>query len=288
MTYYDAKREGIMLCYPFEEKRLEKWAGPVIVQPKLDGVRCRAVYDHERQMWRLWSSQLNEFYSVPHINKALQGLPTTLELDGELYCHGKSFEQIFSIVSREENIHGSFEDISLHVFDIVEEEEIQLTRTNSLLNISPQFPDELKLVPSSLATGLSQIMRLYDSIMLKGYEGIIVRHLTALYIRRRSIWMMKFKPKKEDWYRITGYKEEIDKYGVPKKRLGALICEGDDGTSFSVGTGFNAEQRNDLWKEKEGLKGKTCHVAYQHITPGRGVPRFPVFVRVIDSKGGLT
>ena len=39
------KRTGIMLCYPFEEKRLNKWNPPYIIQPKLDGERCRAVYD---------------------------------------------------------------------------------------------------------------------------------------------------------------------------------------------------------------------------------------------------
>ena len=40
------KRSGIMLCYPLEERRLInpkfQWANnfPVIVQPKLDGIRC--------------------------------------------------------------------------------------------------------------------------------------------------------------------------------------------------------------------------------------------------------
>ena len=32
-----------MKAYPFEEKRLAKWRPPFIVQPKYDGVRCRAV-----------------------------------------------------------------------------------------------------------------------------------------------------------------------------------------------------------------------------------------------------
>ena len=34
---------GIMKAYPFSEDRLAKWEPPYVVQPKYDGVRCRAV-----------------------------------------------------------------------------------------------------------------------------------------------------------------------------------------------------------------------------------------------------
>ena len=40
-----AKREGIMLAYPFDRKRLDKYTSPLIIQPKLNGDRCRAVID---------------------------------------------------------------------------------------------------------------------------------------------------------------------------------------------------------------------------------------------------
>lgn len=282
--YRAQKRSGIMLCYPFEEKRLDRWNSPVLVQPKLDGLRCRAVFDDALGYWKLISSEQNEFFSVPHINEALQrsDIARSLELDGELYCHGKSFEQIFSIVSRQENIHGDYKDIKLHLFDIVDEELIQLQRTNHLVTLAMRFPDELQLVPSTLCNGIEQIMQTYKRILELRYEGIIVRHLTAPYIRRRSTQMMKFKPKKEDWYTIIDVKEEVNKNGEPKGSLGALICEGDDGSKFSVGTGFSHDQRQRLWKLQADLLGRIARVSYQHITPGRRVPRFPVFVEIID------
>ena len=87
------RRKGILLCYPFEEKRLAKWAPPYIVQPKYDGVRCRAIPIKDNN-YLLLSSEENVYYSVPHINEELKSLNlnSDLELDGELYCHGMSFE----------------------------------------------------------------------------------------------------------------------------------------------------------------------------------------------------
>ncbi len=89
---------------------------------------------------------------------------------------------------------------------------------------------------------------------------------------------MKFKPKQSDSYTILGYEEEISIEGNPKDRLGALICDSGDGNTFNVGTGFTDEQRLNLWDIRSLLPGMTCTIKYQHITPGRKVPRFPVFV----------
>ncbi len=33
------RRSGVMLCYKFDERRLERWGFPVLVQPKINGVR---------------------------------------------------------------------------------------------------------------------------------------------------------------------------------------------------------------------------------------------------------
>jgi len=82
--------KGIMKCYPFEEKRLAKWQPPYIVQPKYDGVRCRAV-PIPGGGYILLSSEENVIYSVPHILDWLNRVQLTTELDGELYCHGMSF-----------------------------------------------------------------------------------------------------------------------------------------------------------------------------------------------------
>ena len=170
-----------------------------------------------------------------------------------------------------------------HVFDIVNDES-QLQRTLTLTSSEfPQLPtikNPIKIVPYYVANSLDDIMRIYDQILNEGYEGIIVRNINYLYTRKRSTGMMKFKPKKQDEYKIVGFNEEISIEGIPKNSLGSLICCGDDGTLFNVGTGFTQEQRQKYWEIRNILIGKTCLVSYQHTTSGRGVPRFPVFVSV--------
>jgi DNA ligase-1 len=273
--------KNIMKAYPFEEKRLAKWSPPYIVQPKYDGVRCRAVPSSlQPGDYLLLSSEENVIFSCPHILKELSRLRLNAELDGELYCHGKSFEEIVSITSRTVNLHDNLMDIQFHVFDIINREP-QMRRTLLIENLKGLSPF-IKVAPFWLCESFDDIMRTYDDLVEKGYEGIIVRHFESLYERKRSTWVMKFKPKKEDLYEITGAIEEISIEGSPKNTLGALVCKSGDGLTFNVGTGFTAEQRHSLWDIKGLLPGMFARVKYQHITNGNKVPRFPVFVEITE------
>ena len=276
---------GIMKAYPFEEKRLSKWQPPYIVQPKYDGVRCRAIplmTAVNKDEYLLLSSEENPIFSVPHINAEFARLKLQAELDGELYCHGKSFEQVVSITSRTVNLHQDFKDIQFHCFDIINEQP-QIGRTIMTDNLRGLSPF-LQIAPFWLCESLDDVMKAYDKILDDGYEGIIVRHFQAIYERKRSTFVMKFKPKKEDEYEIIDYSEEVTISGNPKGSLGALICKSGDGNVFSVGTGFTRGQRDHLWEERENLSGKFVKVQYQHLTSGKKVPRFPVFVEVIENE----
>jgi ATP-dependent DNA ligase len=199
-----------------------------------------------------------------------------LELDGELYCHGMTFEEIVSITSRTVNLHSNYKRIQFHIFDIVEP-ELQMKRLIDLNNL--QVEDPLIISPYWIAESLESIMSTFTELINFGYEGIIVRNLMNVYERKRSTMIMKFKPKQEDIYEILGVQEEISIDGYPKERLGALILSSGDGNTFNVGTGFRDEDREKLWNKS--LIGKKARVQYQHITPGIKVPRFPVFVEII-------
>lgn len=268
--------KNIMKCYPFEEKRLAKWRPPYIVQPKYDGFRCRVVPIQNGVL--LLSSEENIFYSVPHLNSIFGRLNLQSELDGELYYHGMSFELLSSIVSRTVNIHPDHTRIQFHCFDVVNNES-QMNRLLYIENLKDLSP-WIKVSPFWFCDSLDDIMRTYDKIISLGYEGIIVRHLMAPYERKRSTAVMKFKPKKDDVYEIVGTIEEVSIEGVPKDRLGSLICKSGDGNLFAVGTGFNDEDRANLWDIKGILPGMKAKVQYQHLTSGKQVPRFPVFVKI--------
>jgi DNA ligase-1 len=274
--------KNIMKAMPFEEKRLAKWAPPYICQPKYDGVRCRAIplAGANGEKCLLLSSEENVIFSVPHLNEIIGGLNLKSELDGELYCHGMSFEQIVSITSRTVNLHPDYKRIQFHCFDIVNSEP-QMKRSLIIENLRG-LNSHLAVAPFWLCENLDDVMRTHDKLQELGYEGIIVRHTQAPYELKRSLYVMKFKAKKEDDYEIVGYQEEMSILGEPKNSLGAVICKSGDGNIFNVGSGFTAEQRYNLWTNKEELLGKTAKVKYQHLTTGKQVPRFPVFIEVID------
>jgi DNA ligase-1 len=137
--------------------------------------------------------------------------------------------------------------------------------------------------PFWLCESLDDVMRTYDKILEQGYEGIIVRHVQAAYERKRSIYVMKFKPKKEDEYEVVGWKEELSISGNPKGTLGALVCKSGDGNEFSIGSGYSSDDRQRFWYMREDLIGKSIKVKYQHLTSGKQVPRFPVFVEVVEN-----
>ena len=273
-----------MLRYPFEEKRLRKWDSPVIVQPKLDGNRCRALVSPEGKD-RLLSSEEHEITSVPHIIEDLERIVSTepgyrgQELDGELYCHGLPLSEVRARVGRTKHLHDEHEQIQFHVFDLVDN-RIQLERTNDLL----WFKESkfVKVVYSTIACNLEEIMSYLNSFTSDGYEGIIVRKIDGRYKRSRSTEIMKFKPCREDAYEIVGFKEEVNKNGVPKGTLGAFVCRGLDGTTFSVGSGLTKSDRASLWRQREKLIGLYVVVKYQHLTSKNGVPRSGVFKALVE------
>ncbi len=278
-------RSGIQLCYPFETSRLDKWKPPYIVQPKLDGERCRAVWI--RGEYLLFSSEQNLINSVPHINQQLtqwgSQLPHQPELDGELYRHGWEWEEIHSVVGRTVNLHPHHEMIQFHVFDLPGSGS-QAERQVELVHLAKTItPDVLQMVPFKVVNTLEEIFEYYRECIDHGFEGIIVRHFEAGYVRRRSTFVMKFKPKKNDEYGIVELLEAHDKDGKPKNMLGAVRCIDDMGTEFKAGAGqLSHDQRRLYWKDKEYWKGKTINVGYQNVTKTGSVPRFGICIELID------
>jgi len=282
-----------------DTKRLEKWNPPYIVQPKLDGERCRAlgesVTNYEVpelgpvRVASLFSSEENTFnLTVPHILMAYISVCRKFnyfpELDGELYSHGLTFEEIHSIVSTSRvSLHPDYQKIEFHYFDLIEEGP-QFKREINLQALKLPYP--FVRVPVYLAEDLKDIMNCYHDILDQGYEGIVVRHIDNLYIRRRSTFMMKFKPKKSDIYPICGWNEETSNEGIPKGRIGSIDCV-KDGQIFSVSAGLDDETKAELWKVKDSLIGKQCKVWYQTITSGRGVPKFVSKIEVLEKDPGI-
>ena len=273
--------KNIMKAYPFSEERLAKWSPPFIVQPKYDGVRCRAIpiSGAHGEGCLLLSSEENVIYSVPHLNEIIGGLNLKSELDGELYCHGMSFEEIISITSRSVNLHPDYKRIQFHCFDIVNQEP-QMKRSLIIENLRGLNP-HIVVAPFWLCSTLDDVKQTYDKIISLGYEGIIVRHSLGPYEVKRSLWLMKFKPKRFDTYKITGWKEEISIGGIPKGRIGSIVMSSQSGDEFAVSAGLDDEKKAKLWNIRDELAGKSAIVHYQHLTDKK-IPKGSFNIEIID------
>lgn len=287
----DPGRKNIMLCYPFEEKRLAKWHMPALIAQKLDGRRAIATLDSEGKC-TLRSSEGNILTKFPQINRELESYHlTNLELDGEIYRHGFSFEQVMT--------DSNADKMQFHIFDMIAQYPLHLR----LLGIGALFPKLVSENDSSYDTGalvrvdhelvydLEDILEKYEQYIEDNYEGFVVKERDSYYIKRynpyRSPWWMKFKPHQQDVYMIVGYEEEVSIHGVNKNSLGALVLSSDPNhtdvtATFRVGTGFTADQRRTLWANREYLVGQFARVKYQHISSANKVPRFPVFVEIYN------
>jgi len=273
------KRVGCMLAYPFEAKRLVGYPKPYIVQPKLDGNRCRLIMEGGNAS--LLSSTEELITGVPHISDYFQRLAERnshvyLEIDGELYRHGWDQGKINGIVSRlyTDTLDPEHEQIEFHVFDAVTDANQAGRLLFAHAFVSFVSWSHVVHVPFELCDTYDGVIKLYNQWLKAGYEGIIVRDGSAQYKRTRSTQMMKFKEKKKDYYKIVRGIEAISEDGTPLGMIGAFECEDTMGSTFNVGAGrLSHAKRREYFEMLADLPGLWCKVGYQNLTAKRKVPR---------------
>jgi ATP-dependent DNA ligase len=280
-----SKREGVMLAYSVDEKKLSKMPDVVLFQRKLNGERARIEWTLEGEP-RIISSCGNEMPFLNHIKEELINKKLyNLKLDGELYSHGLSREETHSIVSRRTKKNFDEKKIEFHVFDLIEENTDQYNRITSLKNLGLDNNTSVKLVQTELANK-SSLLDFADIYIKEGYEGIIVRHPNALYTPRKCNFMLKYKPSSEDTYKIIGYEEEISIHGEAKDTLGAVIVIDTDNRVFSVGTGkaLTKESRQYWWSRRESLKGMYARVKHSEILTVNNIPTCTSLIELVITK----
>lgn len=281
------RRSGIQLAYPFEEKRLASWDPPYLLDPKLDGDRCRTIFDKHKSV-ELLSSEENSIWSVPIIKQELESTCLRdLELDGELYIHGRPQAETHGIISTQRvSIHEDHHKVEYHLFDLIDLNTPTQKRRYYLNVLYQEHLKDLphiKIIPFYVINTLEEVYKGLEYFMSLGYEGFILRKFDELYRRKRSIYMMKFKPKKQDVYLIVGFNEAIDQHKQPMGMVGSFLCRSPPKPEiFPIGAGrIKHDERRTIWENQEAVLGKPLHVYYQHLTAKNGVPRSGVAVEVL-------
>lgn len=288
--------ENVMLAYVANEKRLKQWGtDQVIVQPKINGLRCHAIRQ-TGDRFRLFSREDNEFTQLPLINEALQQMAVEiyetihtsipLHFDGELYVHGMSLQDIRTICKRTTTQHPDHVLMEYHIFDyipmtgvnsgMIQKERLH-AREYLLMERHKQDRQRIFIVPSYTAK-IEDLDSLLAQHLSEGYEGIMLRNPNALYEFRRSNNLLKMKPRQRGSFTILHANEAIDVYGMPKDTLGSLTLQLLPGNpqTFRCGAGLlDHTQRQAIWNRREEVKGHIAYIFYQELS-NSGIPQQPI------------
>jgi DNA ligase 1 len=278
LSVRSAKKEVFlpMLASSFD-KRKDKVSYPVDVQPKLDGVRCLAYWDNDGSV-KLMSRGGKPWECCEHITRQLElVLPKDWILDGELYIHGATFQEITKLVKK---IRPESVNVEYHVYDIPRceggkigdwenrkvylNELYEMLYENKCTGIIP--------VDSFLAEDEADVYMWQSSFLEDGFEGAIVREFDGEYrMGHRSNKLLKVKNFMDNEYKIVDYTTGVGKFDG----CCIWICETEKGQSFKVVPQGTFEERQETYDNAKRHIGRLLKVKYFELTDD-GIPRFPV------------
>jgi DNA ligase-1 len=273
LTIEDAKKEVFlpMLADDFE-KRKDKVTYPVDVQPKLDGVRCIAYWDGDNV--KLMSRGGKFWECCQHIIDELEiVLPKGMVLDGELYIHGSTFQEITKLVKKQ---RPESVDVEFHIYDVpkVNNEDAGEWKDRRLLleNLHLHISKHLMITPTETTDNEHEVYQLQSKYLEEGYEGAIVREADGEYrFGYRSRSLLKVKNFMDEEYKIVGYTTGVGRF----EGSVVWICETWNGEEFKVVPQGTMEERQEAYQNADEKIGDMLKVKFFELTDD-GIPRFPV------------
>ena len=255
---------------------------PAIAQRKFDGVRCLGYKDDSGNII-LESRKGKHFPHLNHIRDAIEKIPNSLILDGELYSETLTFQQVVGLVRRESLKQGDEEllkQIDYRLYDCIDLDDKEMPFIERY-DIIEDFVDDnpspnLGLAENFMVVGAIDIKRLNAQFVAEGYEGVIIRNIFAPYgINKRSKHLQKYKEFKDDEYEIVGFEEGS---GNDKGTV-IWVCKTPAGRLFKARPKGTREQKRTWFNDGNKHIGDRLTVRFQELTDD-GIPRFPVGVAI--------
>ena len=264
-----------MLAHEFK-KRLEKGAVtfPVDVQPKYDGVRCLT---YRKGGALMMQSRGGDPYVVHHLRVALEPVVNgSMVLDGELYIHGMSLQNITSLVKRPREESAQLTYCIYDITDLNDQSAPWSQRLQSLLAFFGSYPfitnAGIHMTWHCIAGTPEQVQMAHDQYVQQGYEGAIIRQHHGLYrFGYRSHELLKLKSFQDAEFRIIGWtrgKGKFEDYPVFK----CITAEGKDFDCLPKGTD---QERREMLANANSYIGKDLNVRFFQWTDERK-PQFPI------------
>jgi ATP-dependent DNA ligase len=246
----------------------KKVAFPGFVQPKLNGVRCLALWDQDDNCVVL-VSRGGKTYFIPHIEKQLKPFFQTnphIILDGELYCHGKRLQHISGAARREKDAP---EWLEYHVYDMISDahqsERLVQASANVFILRSQWGAKDIHFVQPYSISSHEQIKEWHDSFVMNGYEGAMYRNPNGKYgVSFRVTDLLKVKEFIDEEFEIVGCKTDPDKT-VGESFVFILKNDLNDETFEARPTG-SVRDKETWYSRIDSLLGKKATVRYQERT----------------------
>ena len=273
---------------------------PTLATPKIDGIRAMKI-----------DSNLVSRTLKPIGNSTMRAVLESLlpdNSDGEIVVEGTFQDVQHSVMTRVDsaNFSGRF---TYYWFDYVKDDTTKpyCERVVDMREYAQSHPEMFShpqativpLYPTSLHT-VEDVVAYQAKALADKFEGVMLRKPSGAYKMGRATFrdgvLLKLKQFLDAEARVVGVQElkkntnekqtsltgasqrSSKKDGlVPQNKLGSLLVVNAAGQEFSIGSGFNDEQRRTLWARKEDLIGK--RVTYRYFEVGvKDAPRFPTFL----------
>jgi DNA ligase-1 len=273
---------------------LDKLKFPLIASAKLDGIRCLIIDG------KAYSRNLK---LIPNdYVQYILGWPDNNGLDGELIVGNAYDPDVYRNTNSGVMSKDGQPDVKFHVFDRWDRVDLGFRDRYKLL---PPSDRHIVRVPHSYIVTMENLLKYEEATLNLGYEGLMLRNPDGPYKYGRSTLkegtLLKLKRFTDAEALILHYEElysnqneatkdalghterSSHKAGlVPQGTLGALVVRDlVTGVEFNIGSGFTAEDRADIWANREAYSGRI--VKYKSFSIGvKDKPRFPTFLGFRD------
>ena len=287
------KEYPVMLCSGYEQKLIDKIKWPAMVQLNMDGMRFNAVVRDGAVEFKTRNGKTIDL--LGNIEDEFIELANGMDIvyDGELVVVNKD-----GILNRQTGngilnkaLKGTISDteasmVRAIIWDVIP--YMYFTTGECPTPYKERFSRiketrKISKVQSYIVENIEDAQAKFKEYYDQGEEGIILKDMNSPWEDKRAKHQIKFKGELECDLKVVGYEEGTGKY---IGKLGALICESDDGIiKVKVGSGFNDEDREKI-KEQDAL-GKVVAVKYNARIRSKheGESLFlPIFVEIREDK----
>jgi DNA ligase-1 len=267
---------------------------PYYVQPKLNGVR--ALYHLGRMQSRGLSNEEGKVWNnnvIHHITSELASIiPNNWLLDGELYLHGLSLQQINSAIAVKRIAPSSkTTSIQYHVFDIIDTNSLHLPfmeRARLLETMREKLvihqARSVAVVPTTLINCEGLDNTLYGQYRSQSYEGIMYRDPSASYGfaeecgNKENRWkhLLKRKGWEDGEFEILNFELTTGEKGNQGFQI---TCQAQNGKTFNVGSGLShAEQ---IYYSQNSPVGQLLKLRFEMLSD-TGIPLKPTIEAILS------